>query len=148
MKRRVLLTALAFATLTVVQAQEYKVITTIESIVPGGLGRSRVIENKSEISSKDLTTERTDGKKSGQGSVKRKSIKVDKFSETKLLNFYAISGINFRNIASNDAVMSDLINELVKDGWEMAFVTSAVESDAGELDGHGIFITRYIFKRD
>jgi hypothetical protein len=28
------------------------------------------------------------------------------------------------------------------------FVTSGVESDAGDKDGNGIFITRYIFKRD
>ena len=33
------------------------------------------------------------------------------------------------------------------EGWELAFVTSAVESDAGKNDGKGIFITRYIFKR-
>jgi hypothetical protein len=33
------------------------------------------------------------------------------------------------------------------DGWELAFVTSAVESDAGKDDGKGIFITRYIFKK-
>lgn len=32
-------------------------------------------------------------------------------------------------------------------GWELGFVTSGVESDAGKGDGHGIFITRYIFKR-
>ena len=32
-------------------------------------------------------------------------------------------------------------------GWELAFVTSAVESDAGKDDGKGIFITRYIFKK-
>jgi len=40
------------------------------------------------------------------------------------------------------------INALVKAGWEMAFVTSAVESDGGESDRQGIFITRYIFKRN
>ena len=28
------------------------------------------------------------------------------------------------------------------------FVTSGVESDSGEKDGNGIFITRYVFKRD
>ena len=31
--------------------------------------------------------------------------------------------------------------------WELAFVSSAVESDAGKDDNKGIFITRYVFKR-
>jgi hypothetical protein len=148
MRKGILLAAFAVLTICSTHAQEYKIITTIESIIPGGLGRSRIIENKSEINSDDLTTDRTDGKKSDQGKVKRKNIKVDDFSETKLLNFYSMAGINFRNIASNDAVMSDRINEMVKEGWEMAFVTSGVESDAGEPDGQGIFVTRYIFKRN
>ena len=148
MKKGILATVFVFVILFAAQAQEYKVITTIESIVPAGIGRSRIIENKSEVNSEDFTTERTDGKKSDQGNVKRKNIKVDEFAETKLLNFYSIGGINFRNIASNDAVISDRMSELAKDGWSLAFVTSAVESDAGETDGNGIFITRYIFKRD
>ncbi len=36
---------------------------------------------------------------------------------------------------------------MVEEGWELAFVNSAVESDAGKDDGQGIFITRYLFKR-
>ncbi len=148
MKKGILLAVFAMIAMAAVQAQEYKVITTIESIVPGGLGRSRIIENKSKVDSEDFTTDRTDGKKSGQGKVKRKGLKVDEFAETKLLNFYSIAGINFRNIASNDALISDRMSKLANDGWSLAFVTSAVESDAGETDGHGIFITRYIFKRD
>ncbi len=36
---------------------------------------------------------------------------------------------------------------MLEDGWDLIFVTSAVESDAGEGDEQGIFITRYIFKR-
>ena len=94
-----------------------------------------------------FTTERTDGKTSSQRDVKRKDAKVDEFSETKLLNFYSLVGINFQNIASNDALVSSRINTLVQEGWELAFVTSGVESSAGSEDGEGIFITRYIFKR-
>jgi len=63
------------------------------------------------------------------------------------LNFYSIAGINFQNIASNDAVISSRINELIKDGWQLAFVSSAVESDAGRTDGEGIFITLLFFKK-
>lgn len=36
---------------------------------------------------------------------------------------------------------------MLAEGWDLAFVTSAVESDASESDGDGIFITRNIFKR-
>ncbi|MBT8220980.1 MAG: hypothetical protein KJP00_14215 [Bacteroidia bacterium] len=130
------------------EAQRYKVVTTVESIVPGGMGRSRIIENTDQTDSEALTTARTDGKKSEQGQIKRKQIKVDKFNETKLLNFYSMVGINFQNVASNDATITDRLNILAAEGWELVHVTSAVESDAGEPDGNGIFITRFIFKRD
>lgn len=129
-------------------AQQYKVITSIESIVPGGLGRSRIIENTDQANSEALTTSRTDGKKSDQGSISRKQIKVKEFNETKLLNFYSMVGINFQNIASNDATITDRLNIMAAEGWELLHVTSAVESDAGETDGNGIFITRYIFKKE
>ena len=68
--------------------------------------------------------------------------------KNKLLNFYSAVGINFQNIASNDAVVSSKLTELGKEGWSLVFVTSGVESDSGDKDGNGIFITRYIFKRD
>ncbi|MDE5416391.1 hypothetical protein L3049_00125 [Labilibaculum sp. DW002] len=139
--------ALAFVFESNAQSVQYKVITSVESIVPMGLGRSRIVEEKSGIDAENFTTERTDGKKSKQKDVKRSDAKVSLFAETKLLNFYSIAGINFQNIASNDALISSKINTLVADGWELAFVTSAVESDSGKGDGKGIFITRYIFKK-
>ena len=63
------------------------------------------------------------------------------------MNFFNLGGIRFQNIAANDAVVTSKINTMVEEGWELAFVTSAVESDGGKDDGQGIFITRYIFKR-
>ena len=139
---------LTFLLSTKVMAQyEYKIVTSVESIVPMGLGRSRVIENNGQINAEELTTERTGGNDSQQGGIKRRDVKIDELSETKLLNFYSLTGINFQNIASNDAVLTSKMNNLVKQGWELAYVTSAVESDAGKADGVGIFITRFIFKR-
>jgi hypothetical protein len=130
------------------QAQvQYKVITVIESIVPAGLGRSRIIQEQQDINSGDFTTARTDGKSSNQDEVRRKDLKVDAFEETKLLNFFSLGGINFQNVASNDAIISDKLNQLTADGWELAFVNSGVESSCGGDDGEGIFITRYVFKR-
>ena len=130
-----------------VVAQEFKVVTIVESIVPAGIGRSRMIESKQKVDYKNFTTERTDGTKSDQSDIKREDIKIDNFQETKLLNFYSIAGINFQNIASNDAVISSKINELSVEGWQLLFVTSGVESDGGKGDGNGIFITRLIFKK-
>ncbi len=129
------------------QKYEYKVITSVESVVPMGMGRSRIIDNKEKVNVANYTTSRTNGKKSAQKNVKRGEVKVNNFDETKLLNFYSGVGINFQNIASNDAVISDKINKTIQEGWELAFVTSGVESDAGRQDGKGIFITRYIFRR-
>ncbi|NQX92604.1 MAG: hypothetical protein HRT74_10860 [Flavobacteriales bacterium] len=130
------------------QAQEMKVITIVESIVPMGLGRSRIVEHQSQTDYNNFTTERTDGKDSKQSNVKRSDAKIDAFSETKLLNFYSGVGINFQNIASNDALITSKINEMLSQGWTLQFVTSGVESEAGKQDGDGIFITRLFFYRD
>ena len=150
MKRFLLIAALSIATIFTTEAQttpQYKVITVVESIIPAGLGRSRMIENKTDMNIDEFTTERTNGKKSGQGDIRRKDAKVEAFAESKLLNFYSLTGINFQNIASNDALMSDKLNKLAQEGWELMFVTSGVESHAGEPDDGGIFITRFVFKK-
>lgn len=150
MKKVSLAVMLLLASFSFSKAQstpQYKVVTVIESIVPAGIGRSRLIESKSDISIQDFTTERTDGKKSDMGDVKRSDAKVDKFSEAKLLNFFSVTGINFQNIASNDALISSKLNDLAAEGWELMFVASGVESDAGKGDGEGIYITRFVFKK-
>ena len=139
----VLLIALAMSS----PAQEFKVVTIVESIVPMGMGRSRIVEPKEKVDVKAFTTDRTDGKKSKQKEVKRETTKIKNFSETKLLNFYSGVGINFRNIASNDAIISAKINDMIKEGWELVFVNGGVES-AGNKDPNGIYITRLFFKKN
>ncbi len=139
-----LLIICAFGT---IDAQEYRIGTTIESIVPGGVGRSRIIEHRDQLDYQDFSTERTEGTDSEQGRVKRKDAKIDELTETKLLNFYSMVGINFQNVASNDALISSKLTEMAQNGWELMFVTSGVESDGGTGDDSGIFITRYVFKR-
>lgn len=148
MKKAMLLAITVIVALSCSFAQEYKVVTTVESVVPMGIGRSRIIENTDSLEVKDFTTSRTDGKTSSQKNVSRKDAKVNNFDETKLLNFYSAVGINFQNIASNDALITSKINDLVAEGWELKFVLSGVESDAGNGDGNGIFITRLIFYRE
>lgn len=129
-------------------AQEFKVVTVVESIVPMGIGRSRIIEAAEDVDSEAATTERTEGQDSRQGRVRRRDLKIDDLKETKLLNFYSGVGINFQNIASNDAIIGDRISTLAQQGWKLVFVTSGVESDAGDKDGKGIYITRFIFQKD
>ena len=126
---------------------QYKVITSVESIVPNGLGRSRLISANDEKDYKEFTTTQTEEDKTRNKS-KRGEIRVKGFDETKLLNFYNIGGIRFQNIAANDAIITSKINTMIEEGWELAFVTSAVESEGGKGDGKGIFITRYLFKRN
>lgn len=126
---------------------QYKVVTVVESIVPGGMGRSRMLETVSEVDYTQFTTERTDGKDSKQKDVDRGDIKIDGFKETKLLNFFSMVGINFQNIASNDAVIISKLNEMDALGYELIHVASGVESDAGKDDGQGLFITRFYFKK-
>lgn len=125
---------------------EVKVITSVESIVPLGLGRSRLISANADRDYKEFSSEQTEGDDTRNKS-KRKNIRVKDYEETKLLNFYNVGGIRFQNIAANDAVISSKLTAMLADGWDLIFVTSAVESDAGETDEQGIFITRYIFKR-
>ena len=125
---------------------EIKVITSIESIVPMGLGRSRLISSNAERDYQEFSSEQTEDDNTRNKS-KRKDIRIKDFEETKLLNFYNLGGIRFQNIASNDVVISSKLTAMLTEGWDLIFVTSAVESDAGEKDEQGIFITRYIFKR-
>ena len=129
------------------QTFEYKIITSVESIVPSGLGRSRLIDVNEKRDFKDFTSERSE-EDDERNKSKRSKIRVKNFEETKLLNFFNIAGIRFQNIAANDVITTSKLNDLSKKGWILAFTNSAVESYGGKGDNNGIFITRYIFKRE
>ena len=148
MKKSLLAAVVCMFSVLGMQAQvvQFKIVTTVESIVPGGLGRSRIIENGQEVNYTDFTTTRTkDGKE--KTSKNRGDVKIDELKESTLVNFYSMVGINFQNIASNDAMMTSMLNAHSKEGWELTHIASGVESDAGKGDGNGIFITRYYFKK-
>lgn len=99
---------------------EYKQFSTIESVVPGGLGRSRI-----------LTTD--DG-----GQLIEKDLK----------NFYSMVGINFGNIANNDRAIVDRLNYYTNEGWELVQVStgSHAQTSDGNTSG-GLFISRYLLRR-
>lgn len=144
--KKIIFTLFVTCAISVASAQ-YKVITVVESILPGGLGRSRMIEATTDLDYNTYTTSRTDGKDSKQGDIDRGDIKIGGFRETKMLNFFSMVGINFQNIASNDALIISKLNEMDAQGYELVFVASGVESDAGKDDGQGVFITRLYFKK-
>ncbi len=158
MKKLILLSALVLITSMSLRAQsqeitnvssakfEVKVITSVESIVPSGIGRSRLISTDEDRDYKNFTSGRTE-EDNGRNKSKRKDIRVKNFEETKLLNFFNLGGIRFQNIAANDAVISSKLTTMLSEGWDLAFVVSGVESKGGEGDEFGIYITRYIFKR-
>ncbi|RYD54711.1 MAG: hypothetical protein EOP56_18375 [Sphingobacteriales bacterium] len=99
---------------------EYKQFSTIESVVPGGLGRSRI-----------LTTD-------DNGQLVEKDLK----------NFYSMVGINFGNIANNDRAIVDRLNYYSSEGWELMEVStgSHAQTSDGSSSG-GVFISRYLFRR-
>jgi hypothetical protein len=128
------------------QTFKYKIVTSIESIVPGGIGRSRIIENGTEVDYTQFTTVRSkEGKE--KTDKDRSDVKIDNLKESTLVNFYSFVGINFQNIASNDAMITSMLNKYSSEGWDLFNIVSGVESDAGKGDGDGIFITRYIFRK-
>lgn len=128
------------------QHYEYQIVTVVESIIPNGLGRSRMISSNATRDFKEFTTTRTE-EEDERNKSDRGDIRVKDFDETKLLNFFNIGGIRFQNIAANDAVVSSKLTAMSSEGWELAFVNSGVESYGGDGDDNGIYVTRYIFKR-
>ena len=96
----------------------YMQFSTVESIIPGGLGRSKMI------------TIMPDGTKTDED----------------LQNFYSMVGINFGNISNNNIAITKKINDLTAQGWEFDKILTGTQSPS-DNNGQGIFISRYFFKR-
>ena len=93
-------------------------VTVIESVVPGGVGRSRMISQDEN----------------------------GKMEEVKLQNFFSMAGINFDNVMQNDLQITNKISTLTNQGWNLYDVTSGVYGGNGN-NNQGIFITRYLFNK-
>lgn len=137
------------ATKTKVANYEFTSFTVVESIVPGGIGRSRIISALEQRDYKEFTTVSmsSDGSKKMKNKSDRGEIRVKNYEETKLLNFFNIGGIRFENIAANDAVVNNKVNTMLNEGWEIVNIVSGVESVGGKDDANGIYITRFYLKR-
>lgn len=96
----------------------YMQITAIESVVGGGLGRSRMI-----ITKEDGTQEEKD-----------------------LNNLFSITGINFKNIKENETTILQTIVSYTDTGWKM-FSNTPLTLSPG-TNGSGIFMTRYLLTKE
>lgn len=97
---------------------QYMQITTIESVVAGGLGRSRMIVSNPDGSQK----------------------------ESSLENLFSMAGINFKNIKENENAILNTLKSYTDQGWGLDKVTSLTLSPS-DNGGNGIFMTRYLLSK-
>lgn len=127
MKKIILSLIIALAIGASLQAQELKPestskqfmqINTIESVVAGGLGRSRMIITNPDGSQK----------------------------ESDLENLFSMAGINFKNIKENEDKIVKILKSYTDEGWKIDYVTSLTLSQNDSGSG-GIFMTRYLLSK-
>lgn len=126
MKKIILSLLIALAVCNSLPAQEIKTetgkqfmqITTVESVVAGGLGRSRMIITHADGSQK----------------------------ESELNNLFSMTGINFKNIKENEDNLIKTLKTYTDDGWKLEQVTSLTLSQNDSGAG-GIFMTRYLLSK-
>ena len=98
--------------------KKFMQINTVESVVAGGLGRSKMIITNPDGSQK----------------------------ESELENLFSIAGINFKNIKSNEEYVLKTLKNYTDEGWKLDQVTSFTLSPA-DGGGFGIFMTRYLLSK-
>lgn len=101
-----------------VEKKQYMQITTVESVVSGGLGRSKMLVTLPDGAQK----------------------------ETNLENLFSMAGINFKNIKENEATILHALKQYTDAGWKLDHATSLTLSP-GEAGGNGIFMTRYLLSK-
>lgn len=123
--KRIIVFALLLLSLSSLKAQEIKAepgkqfmqITTVESVVGGGLGRSKMIITNPDGSQK----------------------------ESDLENLFSLAGINFKNIKENEDKIVKVLKGYTDEGWKVDYVTSFTLSPSD--NGLGIFMTRYLLSK-
>ena len=98
---------------------EFMTVATVESIIPGGLGRSRILV----------------------------SYDNGKTEDAKMQNLYSIGGINMGNIQENGVTVTSKLAELTAEGWVLESTVSGVQSPSQGVN-QGIFLTRYLLSRE
>src|SRR6201989_1209574 len=114
----VALSTSAFAQQPTVPAGKFMQITSMESVVGGGFVRSKMIITKED------------------GSQEEKDLE----------NLFSVTGINFKNIKSNETTILQTIKSFTDTGWKL-HATIPMTLSPGN-NGSGIFMTRYLLVRD
>mgnify|MGYP001605713031 CR=1 FL=1 len=99
--------------------KKFMQITTVESVLAGGSGRSKMIITNPDGSQK----------------------------ESDMDNLFSIAGINFKNIKSNEARIVSILKDYTNRGWKIEQVTSLTLSPNDNGSG-GIFMTRYLLSKN
>ena len=120
-----LMAAIAISSTTIAQdikpettVKKFMQINTVESVVAGGLGRSRMI-----ITNPDGSQQEAD-----------------------LENLFSMAGINFKNIKENEDKLIKTLKGYTDEGWKLEQVTSLTLSQNDSGAG-GIFMTRYLLSK-
>jgi hypothetical protein len=100
------------------EKQKFMQITTIESVVSGGFGRSTMIVTKED------------------GAQEEKSME----------NLFSLTGLNIKNIKTNESAILKELKGYTDDGWKIQSVIPLTLSPG--QNGSGIFMTRYLLTRD
>ncbi|MBO2008718.1 hypothetical protein [Hymenobacter negativus] len=93
----------------------YQMITTIESVVPGGFGRSKVSYTPAY-----------------------KGIR-----EAPMENLFSLTGLNMGNLQKNEETIVAITQQMAGDGFELVQAMPLTSS----IQGSGIFMTRYLFRK-
>ncbi len=97
--------------------KQFMQITTIESVVSGGMGRSKMIITNADGSQKDM----------------------------ELNNLFSLTGINFKNIQENEQKIMQTLKGFTDEGWKLEQSTPLSLSPGN--NGQGIFMTRYLLSK-
>lgn len=98
-------------------SKQFLQITTVESVISGGAGRSKMI-----ITNPDASQEEVD-----------------------LENLFSMMGINFKNIKSNELKITQTLKNYTDKGWKLEQVTPLSVSPG--QSSNGIFMTRYLLSK-
>jgi hypothetical protein len=94
--------------------QKFMQITTIESVVGGGFGRSKMIITKEDGSQEERDME----------------------------NLFSVAGINLKNIKSNESDIMRVLKTYTDQGWKLVQAIPLTLSP--NQNSNGIFMTRYL----
>ena len=97
--------------------KKFMQVTTVESVIGGGFGRSKMVITKEDGSQEERDME----------------------------NLFSLTGMNLKNIKSNESDILKTLKTYTDDGWKIEQVTPLTLSPGN--NGSGIFMTRYLLSK-